>query len=75
MVEDDVTIQLKVPKALHAFVEKMAQLEGTKATDFYEHWVRVEFYAQITDSDSGLIGLDMKAVREHNQLNPILQDC
>jgi hypothetical protein len=74
MSEDNVTIQLKVPRVLHAFVAKMADLEGTKPSDFYEEWIHREFYATVTDSDEEL-GLDMKAAREHNQLNKVLQDC
>jgi hypothetical protein len=75
MSEDNVPVEIRVPRALHGFVEKMAALEGTKATDFYENWIRMAFYAEVTDSNSGLMGLDMNAVREHNQLNKVLQDC
>jgi hypothetical protein len=49
MSEDMVNVQIRVPKALHGFVEKMAALEGTKATDFYENWIHMGFYSEVTD--------------------------
>jgi hypothetical protein len=75
MSEELVDVQIRVPKAMNAFVEKMAALEGSKATDFYENWIHMGFYSEVTESDDGLMGLNMPRVREHNQLNPILKDC
>jgi hypothetical protein len=74
MSEETVTVQIQVPRVLHAFVEKMAALEGSrKVTDFYEEWIPMEFEANLDDCGAAF-GMDMQQVIERNGLKPILRD-
>jgi hypothetical protein len=73
--EEKVTVQIQVPRPLHAFAEKIAALEGTKATDFYEEWVQMEFEANFREVEA--IGLDLDSVKKYNNLEQYIDppDC
>lgn len=75
MTEDTVTVEIQVPKALHAFVEKLAALEGSKPSDFYELWILRDFEANADAAiDGEAFDLDMEQVIKNNGLVSILKD-
>jgi hypothetical protein len=67
-----VKLTVAVPKPLHEFMNKIANLEGQKAEDWYSYWIRGDFEAFLDDFKG--LGLDMKKVLECNDLTKTLDD-
>jgi hypothetical protein len=70
---EDITVRIKIPRALHAFVEKLAVIEGSKSTDFYELWIRTSFQANLDDCGT-LFDMDVERIIEHNGLTGIVKE-
>jgi len=66
-----VAVTVQVPKSLHAFMDKFAELEGFHVEDWYVNWIHRDFEAFL-DQLSGL-DVDMKTLVEVNDLEETLQ--
>jgi hypothetical protein len=67
-----VSVSIKLPKSLHAFMDKIAELEGYHAEDWYTNWIRMNFVSFLEEL-SGL-DVDMKTLIEVNDLKEELED-
>jgi hypothetical protein len=67
-----VSVSIKLPKSLHAFMDKFTALEGFHAEDRYVSWIRMNFESFL-DELSGL-EVDMKRLIEVNGLKETLAD-
>lgn len=66
-----VSVSIKLPKSLHAFIDKFSELEGYHAEDWYTNWIR-ENFESFPDEFSGL-DIDMKTLIEVNDLKETLE--
>lgn len=69
---DLVEISIRVPKRIHEFMQKIAALEGSPVTEWYELWIGMQFESAMSSDLEGM--LDMKKVLHHNGLEQVLGD-
>jgi hypothetical protein len=66
------TVSIRLPKSLHAFMDKFAALEGYHAEDWYTDWIRGDFESFLNEF-SGL-DVDMRTLIDVNDLKGELED-
>jgi hypothetical protein len=67
-----VKVSIDVPKPLHDFMMKFAELEGEGAEDWYTYWIRGDFESFLDELSGG--ELDMREVIEVNDLKDTLAE-
>ena len=67
-----VKVSIEVPKQLHDFMVKFADLEGGGAEDWYTYWIRGDFESFLDELSGG--DLDMRELIEFNDLKATLAE-
>ena len=65
---EEITVKIKLPRPIHALVNKLAAVEGSTADEWYSEWIKREVEALLGDAHDVF---DVERLVESNGLRAV----